>query len=73
MNRKLLNALRALAGQIAAGPLVARLECVIDAETNAAVSAVADELGGRNKRSAAVRTLIKRGAQGMLDDARTGA
>ena len=78
MNRKLLAALRALAGQIVPGPLEVRLEAVIDAETNAVIEAMAEDMikragKPRQMRSTAVRLLLKRGAQGMLDDARPRA
>jgi len=79
MNRKLLTALRALVGQIAAGPMEARLEAVIDRETNEVLAALAEELSRgtkrspRSMRSAAARALLKRGAQGMLDDGQVGA
>jgi hypothetical protein len=73
MNRKLLSALRALANQITAGPNEARLEAVIDRETNAVLIALAEELGGGQRRSAAARLLLKRGAQAMLDDVQVSA
>ena len=79
MNRTLKAALRALAGQLTPGPNEARLEAVIDRETNAVLIELAAELARGTKRnpgtlrSTAVRVLLKRGAQAMLDDERVTA
>jgi len=74
MNRALLSALRKLAEQAYPGPNSARLEAMVDAQTNDVLQALAAELAGRDgnprtKRSAAARELLKRGAAAMLADA----
>jgi hypothetical protein len=79
MRNKLRAALEALAGQLAAGPMDERLEAACDSQMRAAVEAVALELAqgdagrARQRRSEAVRLLVKRGAAGMLEDARQSA
>jgi len=74
MTKRLRRALEALAGQLAPGPNEARLETVVDAATNEALLALAEDLGGGNgKRSAAARLLLQKGAQTMLAESRTAA
>jgi len=79
MNRKLLAVLRALTEQSVPGPLEARLEAAVDKATDAVLVALAEDMARGTTRSAntlrssAIRALLKRGAQGMLDDARVDA
>lgn len=66
MNAELRAALRALAQSTGQGPKTARVEAVVDAETDAVLVALAAEIGERNARSAAIRTLLRKGAEAML-------
>lgn len=73
-SRKLLAALAALAGQEFPGANAARLETMIDLETNNVLIELAEVLarnGGnpRVKRSAAARHLLRKGAEAMLAEA----
>lgn len=79
MGAKLRRALEALVRSSGEGPKVARLEAVIDAETNAVLLAKAEDMarGGersaRTLRSAAVRELLRKGAAAELAEERANA
>lgn len=63
----LYDALADLAGQIESGPNEARLETVVDGQTNRVLIELAEYLGGGNgKRSAAARVLLREGAKSLL-------
>lgn len=70
MSDDLRAALEALAEQTAPGVNEARVEAVVDREINAVLIALADDLGGGQRRSEAIRTLFRRGARAMLADLR---
>lgn len=70
MSDELIAALEALADQAAPGMNEARVEAVVDREINEVLIALANDLGGGQRRSEAVRTLFRRGAKAMLADLR---
>lgn len=63
MAKKTLTALRALADKPVPGPLNARLEAAIDADTDEVLRALGEEMGGRSK---AARYLLREGARAVL-------
>jgi len=71
---ELRSALADLAAQVDAGPNEARLETVVDANTNRVLIHLAEYLGGGNgKRSAAARLLLRMGAAALLAEWRRAA
>lgn len=79
MGAKLRRALEALMRSAAEGPKAARLEAVIDAETDAVLTAKAEELARGTKRSpqtlrsAAVRGYLRKGMEAELAEQRRTA